>query len=648
MAPEFPTTQQVIQQTDDPAAMAASVVHLNFLIGTSAFVQKTAPARLPAAGSCSACAANSGWLGLGWLACLVVGVFWPVLTQAQAQTARSDERWVIVPVLSAPLPRDVDAASLTRAFEVELRATGQSVLPSDDAASLFETRHSAKPVKLSEDELTRASRSISQAERHLAFGEVTQAQQAIEPIHALSGPARDSLNRDPRRARSIFDVCTTTAYLLERQAQHAPALRQMLECARSFPGFRPDSRSSPPELREVFEHAQHQLGQEQSSTLVVQGKGGRGCLVRVNGLELGTAPFNMGDLHAGIARVQLECQGEPGRIHVVDARPGENRVEIEPGFDAAVRSHDALWLEYEDDDERTRRVDADLAALQRVLGVSRTVALFIDGSDRLRVRVHPLFPAPAAERTLSFSLGAGYRAPAVAETVAALRGGTSLQPTAADENPTGGASDEPPLQLQQQPSAAPKLELATGAGEQNVGTGVFFALLGTGALTAAWIQFAVHVHDSKLLFGNYVTLDAKKKDDLISGVVLGLAGGGSALFALSEYFWLPEDPAIPTWAWLMGGLGLAGAVTGIIFAAVMPHCEMQAIHGGVLDYNEHCTDVIGNNVFGPLLAIPSAPLLTLPIAYALRIAARPNRPQVAVGVTPLDSRGLGITLHGAF
>jgi hypothetical protein len=626
--------------------MAASVVQLNFVIGRADCVRVTSAARAAAADGCRAFAADGGWLAL----LLVCALFSPAPAQAQSRTARADERWLIVPVLSGPLPRDIDAASLTRAFEVELRATGQSVLPSDDAASLLESRHSTKPVKLSEEELNRLNRSISQASRHLAFGEVTQAQQAIEPIYALSGPARDSLNRDPRRARSIFDVCTTTAYLMERQGQHAPALRQMLECARSFPGFRPDSRSSPPELHEVFEHAQHQLGQEQSSSLIVQGKGARGCLVRLNGLELGKAPFNLGDLHAGIARVQLECQGEPGRIHVLDARPGENRVEIDPAFDAALHSRDAVWLEYDDDDERARRADADLSALQRVLGVSRTVALFIDGTDRLRVRVHPLFAAPRAERTLSFSLGAGYRSPGVAETVAALRGATSPQPMAAEDSASNSASDEPPLRLQPPPSAAGKPELATGAGEQNVGTGVFFALLGTGALTAAWIQFAVRVNDSESLFGSMtgVTLDTKRRDAVVGGVIMGLAGGASLLFAVSEYFWLPEDAGVPTWAWLMGGLGAAGVVTGIAFFAARPNCELSAINNGPTPFLPACTSVIGNNIFGPLLAITSVALLTIPIAYALRLAARPSPSPLALSIAPLDANGFQISLHGAF
>src|ERR1700759_390407 len=89
------------------------------------------------------------------------------------------DRWLFVPVLAGPLPSGVQPAQLTAAFEAELRSRGTSVLMGADAPSLFELRHSAEPVHLDNDELARLMKSVSQAARNLALGELPEAQEAM-------------------------------------------------------------------------------------------------------------------------------------------------------------------------------------------------------------------------------------------------------------------------------------------------------------------------------------------------------------------------------------------------------------------------------------------------------------------------------------
>src|SRR5262249_42011754 len=154
--------------------------------------------------------------------------------RATAAYAQTPERWLFVPAVTGTNGKSFDPIAWTGELERELRGAGQDVLPNASASSLFNNTHSAEPVQLSNEDVKRLSKNIAQAARHLALGEQAEAQRAMESVNALSGPARDYLSRDTTRARRIFDNCLMGSYLFERAKQHQSALRQMLECSRSF------------------------------------------------------------------------------------------------------------------------------------------------------------------------------------------------------------------------------------------------------------------------------------------------------------------------------------------------------------------------------------------------------------------------------
>jgi hypothetical protein len=105
--------------------------------------------------------------------------------------ARGPERWIVLPVLANEDGTSSDVPTLTAPFETALRSAEQDVLVNSAAAASFETDHSSEPVQLNDDEMTRLLRRVGEAARHLALGEIMQAQQAMEGVYALSGPARD-------------------------------------------------------------------------------------------------------------------------------------------------------------------------------------------------------------------------------------------------------------------------------------------------------------------------------------------------------------------------------------------------------------------------------------------------------------------------
>jgi hypothetical protein len=575
-----------------------------------------------------------------------------LLCSVGSQPLRADDRWLFVPVLTGKLPRDVSITQLSSPFEIELRSQAQTVLANSDGAVLFESRHSSEPVQLNSDEMSRLLRSVGQAARHLALGELPQAQQAMESVYALSGPARDYLNREAARARKIFDTCLMTGYLWERDQKHPQALRQMLECSRNFPGFRPEGRAYPPELREVFEQAKHQMQQDAPTMLLVQSRQTSGCGVRLNGIEAGKSPMSFSDVRAGILRVQLECQsGVAGRIHSVELKPGENRLEIDAAFESVLRSQGGLWLQYDSDGARAARADGDLKQIQRALSAGHVVALFVDGTTNPRVRVRTVADQPREIATLPHSAGDGYSLEAVAAAVKQLRvQGKQRKPALSDEQ-APIALHHPPEPIPAEPAEPAPPEVPS---QQNVLVGVLLAAAGAGGIATSWVLYGMRYNYRRASAEEPgLTLQPVSDDVSVAAYqtpphwgVLASAGAGALLLGLSDYFWLPDDQGIPTLAWVAGAMGAAVAVTGVVISAAMRSCPEQP----TADFA--CYQFYGDRAFGPLIALHSLPLLGVPISYAIRMAVRPSPEapvsDVAFDIGPSPSGGVAFQLRGVF
>lgn len=535
----------------------------------------------------------------------------------------------MLPVLTTEAEPTADAQKLTAAFEDALRRSGQDVVTSFGAGAQFEQSHSAEPVRLDDDEMSRLLRRVGEAARHLALGELVQAQQAMEGVYALSGPARDFLNREAARARKIFDNCLVAAYLWERGDEHQRALRQMLDCSRSFPGFRPEGRAYPPEMRDLFDQATLRLGQMQSTTLLVQSGERVGCGVRLNGIEVGKSPMSFSDVRSGATRVQLECEvGVPGRIHEIELAPGENHLLIDPDFDSAVHTRGALWLEYLADEERTQRADDDALALAQILRIDRVVELRVTQSaDLLRVSVRPLSGTVSTEiAELAYGAAQGYDPALVSAAVSSLLRRQDLTLTAAASAPLGTEAAE---------RAAPKPSPATldaaesdlrdepSAVRPSLAVGIPLAVAGGGGMIAGWVIYASRQDTRRDLYADGLPL--ARVDSFNNGGTASLlvSGLGAAAFTLSDYFWLPTQEGVPTWAWGVGAAGAALGLTGAGFALLGEHCD-------IADPRLDCQRFSADSTFGPTLLMDSLPLLGVPLTYFLRQALGSSHARLAV------------------
>ena len=579
----------------------------------------------------------AAWLGLA-----------SASARADDASAPNPHRWLFLPVFAGPLPPHVSVAHLSSSLEAGVRDAQESVLNNSDAAVRFETIHSAEPVELNNDELTRLLQNVSLAARHLALGELPLAQQAMEGVYALSGPARDYLNREAERARKIFDTCLMTSYLWERDHNRAQSLRQMLECSRSFPGFRPEGRAYPPELREVFELARQQLNQSPATTLLVNST--RSCGVRLNGIQVGKSPMSFSDVRTGITRVQLECQPNvAGRIHTVELHPGKNRLDIDAGFDAAVHSRGALWLSYPDEAQRQKRMLADATTIARALGTTRLVTLLVDGETDPDVRVQVQFGPHSELDTLSFSTSAAYSPPAVAAAVSNLLAAAGRAPQQ-DESPEVGNTtielDGPVVATMPTPPPTaivqPQRHDST-LNEQMPILGVALALTGGVGLATSWVFYARRHQLRTAPVEGELNLTKLRSFNERGAVTLTLGSFGTLLLSLSNYFWLPNDHSVPTWSWVVAGFGTAVGLTGLAFALSGPHCGLH-VEGEV--FQSGCSRFTADSTFGPLLALHALPLLSMPLAYALRIWLRPSGVDVTMDITS-QAHTLGLTVRGA-
>ncbi|HET8937336.1 MAG TPA: hypothetical protein VFN67_28030 [Polyangiales bacterium] len=580
-------------------------------------------------------------------------------------SAQNSERYLFVPVLTAQPSREIAITQLTGPFEIELRANNQSALGNADAAQLFETRHSSEPVKLNTDEMSRLLRSVSQAARHLALGELPQAQQAMEGVYALSGPARDYLNREAARARKIFDTCLMTAYLWERDHKRQQALRQMLECSRNFPGFRPEGRAYPPELRDVFEQAKLQLSQEAATTLLVQSKHSTGCGVRLNGIEVGKSPMSFSDVRAGVMRVQLECQsGVAGRIHSLELKPGENRLEIDPGFDSVIHSQGGLWLQYETNAIRTARIDKDLGQIAKAIGAVKVIGLVVDGTSYPKVHVHAPSP-PRDVASLSYSIGEGYNSQALAAALKALQPNVrrpQQQPQQIVDNSAPielTAPPPPPATPVVQPTRPPEPE-----SDQNVVAGALLAGAGIAGLATGWILYTLRYNQQfDLATAQQLQADggmqAAPFSEIQPAAPLAAIGVGALVLSISDYFWPPDDEGVPGWAWVMGGLGVAVVGGGIAIAVLSSECvgtgstapppppdQITSDSTAPTVCGQYWTDPAG--IFGPMIALHGMPLISLPIAYAIRAALHTDAKQTTFNLGVPAGGGISMQVRGVF
>ncbi|HEX5657681.1 MAG TPA: PEGA domain-containing protein [Polyangiales bacterium] len=205
------------------------------------------------------------------------------------------------------------------------------------------------------------------------------------------------------------------------------ALDQATQCRRLVPDLMPSEDAHPANVMAVLREADDRLVKQHLGRLTVTSAPTSHCPVYLNGRPLGTTPFVLERAAAGDYRVQAECNGASGRVHMVKLGDQPVTLAIDTHLDLAISSDPRLSLHYANDGEALARAVSDATQLGRDVSASDVILLHVqDGkAELLRVRVAQ---QRLAARAVAPWTEQGFSLPALAQALAALADGEQADP----------------------------------------------------------------------------------------------------------------------------------------------------------------------------------------------------------------------------
>ncbi|MBT8451382.1 MAG: hypothetical protein KJO40_05375 [Deltaproteobacteria bacterium] len=547
--------------------------------------------------------------------------------------AQADERWLIVPSSSSADTGWVEPA-VGRA-QSALVAAGVDVWAPTEAANAFEKVVSAPPSKLSKRNLGRWMSLSDGAVDDLAEGDPRKALQKLNAAQAISREAIEELNREPERARRVFDTCLymVRAVLATEPETRARALAR--ECRQLVPRAEPSPYMHPPAVTDLLDQIDA-LQTKQTGELQVESVPSR-CAARVNGVLLGETPTSIGGLFPGDYRVQVDCGAESrGRVHVVTVGAGTTRREIDARFDDVVTSRPSLLLEYQSAaTERRHRVED---ARRIGAGVGSRFAALVSMPDAGRMELQLVeVGAKSSPSPLGLArVAAGGGRPTESDLALAARAlvegrcldFTKPEPTALPCARAEAVAADRPAPTEDRPRGRrPRGQFI--AGLTLVGVGV--AGLATGYALLAPRSSAALDWVSQVDAGGTDTSSQQKWFNL-RGAIIASASVGSAALITAMPLALPEREKTPWWAWVSGGVGLGLAGFSIAWGVTAEAAPSSSCSGNGLDSAavRSCVSRGEQTSVALLTGLTSAPLITMPLVYLFRPSRAGLEPQVQV------------------
>lgn len=494
----------------------------------------------------------------------------------------------------------------------ELRKQGVGVWSSGQAAVRFEQRGSAPLSVVPEDAMQEWMALSQSAVRQLSKGEYSPALRKLEEAQALSTATLDALNRDPKQARTVLDTCLFLVRALLETGDDAGAKAQARTCVQIAPNTEPTRYMHPPTVAILYDEAS-QPGPAHASTLAVESEPSD-CPLRINGVLVGSTPFEMTDLYPGDYRAQVECDpSAPGRVHRVRVRSGRTNLFVVDRFDQAVRTGPVLHLRYVEAPDETQRA-RDGRELARVLPAPAVVLASSSGVDTLELRL-----IRGTQRDSAFARvatnGVGPSTEAVIAATAALLASECKDFTGPE--PVGLDCATGQVRASAQPKASKDRTGQVRPPRGHFVAGLTLASVGTASLLAGYSLLGVRSAAGKDWIADPGSLDAHSKWlNLGTGIIVAGASG-SAMLVTAMPLVLPYKSKTPWWAWLSGGLGV-GLGVGAIVAGVTADSK-PADSCSINNLNpEPCVDRAKQTDLAIMLGVTAAPLLTMPLVYLLR------------------------------
>jgi hypothetical protein len=546
-------------------------------------------------------------------------------------------------VLPASSERDLaEAREWIPALVRALAAERVDTFPAEDASAAFEAHVSSPAVELSASDIERWVARSQSAVRHLARADYDRARADLLEAHALSSGAAEELNREAERARQVLDTCLYMVRAYVETRDDASAMNQARACRQLVPGAEPSPYRHTPEVRAIIERVDRNIAAEAPGQLVVTSEPA-GCAVRLNGISFGRTPFRMDGIAAGEYRLQVECdEVERGRIRRIRVGAGETAVHVDGAFDHAIRSRPGLGLLYDSAELARERAGAHANALAEAMSASEVWLVWLETPGRLRVDRISAAGASSAWLPVNAAQPADADA-ALSNAVRHLRAGRSvdLEHPEARVGVALALPDAPELQADEDRADDDEgVDLDDALTEREASERRRRIALGiTSGVSAAALVAATGLHIARVrrgeAFAQLFALDRQAAwIDLRLPSTLVAAGGGLLATATLPVL-LPRRQGVPVGAWVTGALGVGLAAASIGTTLRRPGCPGFGVD------RRQCIEREQGGDRAVLFASAAAPLLTVPLIYALRPAH--VSPEVSV-----SREGAWVTVSGAF
>jgi hypothetical protein len=556
---------------------------------------------------------------------------WSLLVSLAA--AQTDQRWVILPSSSAADTSWV--APAVDSAHAALVNAGADVWSSKQAARAFEEKFSAPPATLSKRKLERWTSLSNGAVDDLAEGDDSKALKKLDAAQAISRQAIEVLNREPARARRVFDTCLYMVRAVLATESESQARAVARDCRRLVPRAEPSPYMHPPPVTDLLKRIDALLAKQTGELRVESSPSG--CAARINGVLLGETPTSIGGLFPGDYRVQVECMPEkPGRVHVVTVGAGATRRRVDWRFDEAIESRPSLSLRYENAAEEHEQRVADARQVAEALQADSVVLVSMPAAGIMELELVEMGAAPSPSPAGLARVPVSERP---SESHLALAAHTLTERRCVDFTPSEPvtlpcASGEPlAAEVPEAPDVWPAHRRPRGqfvAGLTLVGVGV--AGLTTGYVLLVPRSDAAVDWINEVDAGSQDTTAQQKWFDL-RGAIIASGSIGAAALVTAMPLALPERDKTPWWAWVSGGvgLGLAGfSIAWGVTAEAAPSNSCSAPNLNSTDVRS-CVSREKQTSVALLTGLTAAPLITMPLVYLLRPTPAKLEPQIEVG-----------------
>ena len=487
---------------------------------------------------------NVSYLTIGsWGAMLVVCVASTgVSCAAHAQPSRDR---VVIPVVIESAGSGSEAFQRSARVREAREGQFQSI---EETGAAFEARASAAPIELDAEDIDRWLDHKEAATKHLAHQDYARAAASLKAAQEVSERAIEALNRETAMARTVLDTCLYVVRGLWETGKTAQAEEQARKCRRLVPQIQPTMTLHTPTVRSIIEQIDRERQEQAAATLEVKSPQ-HGCLVRLNGLHLGTTPFMMAELIPGEYRVQVECDKDrPGRVHRIDLHD-DATLWIDPTLDDAVRTKPEVHLVYPSEDAFSQNGTRHAQGLARMLDVTTVILVAPFEMERVDREFGAVGSVPLRADTSALSAVDPLLRidPSATDTPRAKRGGS----------PDGGS----------------------GGRRQKIRRAVGGTLAGGGAVSLA---VAAGLYARRVNKGNEFSRTApgtpeyesarQEWEDARLGVLLA-APLGAVFLATGEALAYTPRRRVPWWGWTVGAVGVGLLTWGIVEMASADRCD---------------------------------------------------------------------------